>query len=73
MLICIEVSPSFSEDISKYYNMIGFNITSPTKHNIQYLVPDSVLALTNNEESNHHIMECHESITKRRPIYRKRQ
>ena len=50
MLIWIEVSPSSGEDVSSYYKKIGFNITSPTKHDIQHLVPDSVLTLINNEE-----------------------
>ena len=70
MLIWIEVSPSSGEDVSLYYKNIGFNITSPTKHDIQHLVPDSVLTLINDEESYNHIMECHEPIKKRRPITR---
>ena len=65
MLIWIEVSPSSSEDISSYYKMFGFNITSPTKHNILHLVPESALTLINDEESYNHIMEFHESITKK--------
>ena len=64
MLIWIEVSPSSGEDVSSYYKNIGFNITSPTKHDIQHLVPDSVLTLINNDESYNHIMECHEPIKK---------
>ena len=70
MLIWIEVSPSSGEDVSSYYKNIGFNITSPTKHDIQHLVPDSVLTLINNDESYNHIMECHEPIKKRKPIAR---
>ena len=70
MLIWIEVSPSSGEDVSLYYKKIGFNITSPTKHNSQHLVPDSVLTLINNEELYNHIMECHEPINKRKKISR---
>ena len=39
MLVWIEVSPSSGGDILSYYKKIGFNITLPTKHNIQRLVP----------------------------------
>ena len=70
MLIWIEVSPSSGEDISSYYKKIGFHITSPSKHNIQHLVPDSVLTLINDDESYNHIMECHEPIQKLKPISR---
>ena len=68
MLVWIEVSPSSGRDISSYYKKIGFNITSPTKHNIQHLVPDSLLTLINDLESYNHIMECHEPITKQNQI-----
>ena len=70
ILIWIEVSPSSGKDASSYYKKIGFNITSPTKHDIQHLVPDSVLTLINDEESYNHIMECHEPINKRKTISR---
>ena len=70
MLIWIEVNPSSNENISLYYKKIGFNMTSPTKHNIQHLFLGSVLTLINNTESYNHIMECHEPITKWNPIIR---
>ena len=68
MLVWIEVSPSSGRDISSYYKKIGFNITSPTKHNIQHLVLDSVLTLISDEDSHNHIIECHEPIVKRNQI-----
>ena len=70
MLIWIEVSPSSGEDISSYYKKIGFNIISPTTHDIQHLAPDSVFTLINNEESYNHKMECHEPIKKQKTISR---
>ena len=61
MLVWAEVRPYQQPDnidISIYYKRLGFHLTNPTKHDIQYIVPASVLSIINDTDSYSYIMRC---------------
>jgi len=67
MLIWIEIRPYQQQqqkitDISGYYKKLGFHLTNPTNHEIQYIVPPTVLKIINDTDS--HIMRCTKPIQK---------
>ena len=49
MLVWIEVHPKQQGDISFYYKRLGFHLTPPNKHDIQNIVPASVLSVIHNK------------------------
>ena len=75
MLIWIEVRPhqqhqQQNTDISAYYKKLGFHLTNPTNHEIQYIIPPTVLKIINNTDSYSHIMRCTKPIQKQEQIRR---
>ena len=68
MLIWIEIRPYQQQqqqtDISGYYKKLGFHLTNPTNHEIQYIVPPTVLNIINETDSYSHIMRCTKLIKK---------
>ena len=67
MLVWVEVRPyqqTENIDLSIYYKRLGFHLTNPTKHDIQYIVPASVLSIINDTGSYSYIMRCSQSIQK---------
>ena len=70
MLVWIEVHPKQNQqpDISLYYKRIGFHLTIPEKHDIQNIVPASVLSDIHNDKSYSYILQCSSVIKKRKQI-----
>ena len=68
MLIWVEVIQPVqgqdTTDISGYYKKLGFHLTNPTKHDIQHIVPPTVLSIINAEKTYSHIMRCTKPIKK---------
>ena len=52
MLVWIEIHSKQLQppDISLYYKRLGFHLTPPEKHNLQNIVPASVLSVIHNKE-----------------------
>ena len=57
MLVWIEVHPK-QPDISFYYKKLGFHLTPPDKHDIQNIVPASVLSVIHNKKLYSYILKC---------------
>jgi len=74
MLIWIEIRPYQQQqhitDVSGYYKKLGFHLTNPTNHEIQYIVPPTVLNIINETDSYSHIMRCTKPIQKQEEIRR---
>ena len=70
MLVWIEVTPKPNQqpDISSYYKRLGFHLTLPEKHDIQNIVPASVLSVIHDKKLYSYILKCSNVIKKRKEI-----
>ena len=72
MPVWIEVYPKRHQytEISLYYKRLGFYLTPPKKHNIQKIVPASVISVIHNKELYNYNFKGSNLIKKRKEIFK---